>query len=204
MVAGYTPNELLDTRNMYLDKLSGYLNIYVENNDDGTVFVKIGDVYLIHGQTVNSIEVNPGYPVILSDSSGNEFIVSNGQPFAHLQLLNGSRVYASGNESDFQGGEYNTIKPRWICSRRGLPRCSTALMSKTALRNRCFAGDSYGNITASTISISDDWLSDAMYITASTQENPVAGANDNIIRMIQAMDANHVISPPLRVRLLTL
>jgi flagellar hook-associated protein 1 FlgK len=35
-------NELLDTRNLYLDELSGYANITVEEHDDGTVSVKIG------------------------------------------------------------------------------------------------------------------------------------------------------------------
>jgi flagellar hook-associated protein 1 FlgK len=193
MVAGYTPNELLDTRNMYLDKLSGYLNIYVENNDDGTVFVKTGDVYLIHGQTVNSIEVNPGYPVVLSDSNGNEFIVSNGQLFAHLQLLNGNGVYASGNESEVQGIQYYKTSLDMFAQR--FAEVFNSLNEQNGTPKPLFVGDSFGNITASTISISQDWLSDAMYITASTQENPVAGANDNIIRMIQAMDADHVISP---------
>ena len=142
MVAGYTPNELLDTRNMYLDKLSGYLNIYVENNDDGTVFEKTGDVYLIHGQTVNSIEVNPGYPVVLSDSNGNEFIVSNGQLFAHLQLLNGNGVYASGNESEVQGIQYYKTSLDMFAQR--FAEVFNSLNEQNGTPKPLFVGDSFG------------------------------------------------------------
>jgi flagellar hook-associated protein 1 FlgK len=190
-VAGYTPNELLDTRNSYLDRLSGYVNIYVENHDDGTVSIKSGEVYLIQGQNVNNISVESGYPVNILNSDGSEFVTSNGQIFAHLQLLNGNGVYASSTESEFQGIPY--YKNSLDNFAQKFAEIYNSLNEQGGVPKPLFVGDSSGNITASTIGISQEWLSDAMYITA-TQEDTVAGANDNIIRMIQAMDNKYTIS----------
>jgi flagellar hook-associated protein 1 FlgK len=49
-------------------------------------------------------------------------------------------------------------------------------------------------ITASNITISQAWLSDAKYITASTKTPAGSGDNDNIYKMIAALDNKQTIS----------
>src|SRR5665647_654780 len=44
---GEPSNELIDTRNSNIDKLSNYLNISVEGQADGTVSIKSGDIPLL-------------------------------------------------------------------------------------------------------------------------------------------------------------
>ena len=64
IVAGYNPNELLDVRNTYLDRLSGYTNIVVENLDDGRIAIKSGEVYLLTAdQQINEISIGSGEPL---------------------------------------------------------------------------------------------------------------------------------------------
>jgi len=196
MVAGYNPNELMDTRNMHLDTLSGYLNIYVENHDDGSVSVKCGDVYLVHGKEYNEISLAEGYPVSLKQEDGSDFVVSNGQIFGHLQMLNGNGVFATGGESDFQGIPY--YKNSLDMFAQKLAEVFNELNKVDGAEKPLFSGDESGNITASTIGISKEWLMDAMYITTSTLEGAPSGANDNIVKMIQALNDTHTITPAFK------
>ncbi|MDF2685978.1 MAG: flagellar hook-associated protein FlgK, partial [Clostridia bacterium] len=48
---------------------------------------------------------------------------------------------------------------------------------------------------AATLKISSQWLTDANYITVTNQIPSIVGKNDNVTRMIAAMDSNQVISP---------
>ncbi|HZK70804.1 MAG TPA: flagellar basal body rod C-terminal domain-containing protein, partial [Clostridia bacterium] len=58
-----------------------------------------------------------------------------------------------------------------------------------------FEGDGSGNIDASTIKVSSEWLSDAKYITTTTVVPAIEGVNeegrnDNIMRMIDSMGSD--------------
>ena len=46
---GQAPNDLLDKRDLLVDKLSGLANITTQNNSDGTINVSVGSVGLVLG-----------------------------------------------------------------------------------------------------------------------------------------------------------
>ena len=194
LVAGYNPNELLDIRNTYLDKLSGYTNITVEAQNDGTVAIKTGENYLLsQEQQINTIHLGSGEPVALYNSDSSEYITANGEIFAHLQLLNGKGVYAADGESQFQGVPYYQQSLDYLAGK--FADVFNTLNAQDGVDKPLFSGDSGGNITAANIEVSSAWLSDAMYITSTTETPPSSGAADNICRMIQEFDAKHTISP---------
>lgn len=194
IVAGYNPNELLDVRNTYLDRLSGYTNIVVENLDDGRIAIKSGEVYLLTAdQQINEISIGSGEPITLYNSDSSEYVITNGEIFAQLQILNGKGVYAAAGESQFQGVPYYKQSLDYFAQR--FAEVYNNLNSAGGVDKPLFVGDGTGVITAENISISLDWLSDAKYITSTTATPPVEGANDNIVRMIQAFEDDYVFSP---------
>lgn len=56
--SGQSPNDLLDQRGVLLDKLSGLVNITVQNNSDGTVNVSIGSTALVTGTDSSSVSLS--------------------------------------------------------------------------------------------------------------------------------------------------
>ncbi len=181
-VRGAVSNELLDTRNGYIDTLSGYMDISVTPNADSTVSVTTtGGVDLLASSF--SVTESGGITSIIRTEAGTDsaFSPDSGSLKGYLQMLNGAGVYDTAN------------------SYKGLAYYEKALDSLTASFATEFnainssGGTSlplFEGTTAADIAISDAWLESADYIVTG-----VTGTNDNVIKMINLMDADTVISP---------
>ena len=188
---GNPSNELLDERNLYLNKLSDYLDINIENNPDGSVSIMSSDKYLLNAKT--------GYKATLSlDSSTNPIKILNGadivdisegQVKGYLQSLNGVGNYAAAGEDNYAGIQYY---------RQALDDFSKAFADTFNTLNGDLLGVNkplFEGIDAGSIKVSAQWTIDANYITTTNEIPAVVGKNDNIVRMINAMDSSKIISP---------
>jgi flagellar hook-associated protein 1 FlgK len=57
---GQTPNDLMDERDLKIDKLATYASITYADNPDGTIDVSIGGRALVAGNAANAIATTPG------------------------------------------------------------------------------------------------------------------------------------------------
>lgn len=197
---GEPSNELLDERNNYLDKLSGYLDISTEVLEDGTVSIKSGNIYLLdsgNGQ-INRLSLDSSAdPVrIINESDGSGFSISKGEIKGHLQIVNGMGSFAAAGQEQYRGIPYYE---------ESLDNFAAVFANTFNILNGTdsgdkplFEGDGTGNINASNIRISSGWLSDAAYITTTEISPVVEGRNDNIIRMINAMNEDIAITPTFK------
>lgn len=188
MLQGGPANELLDMRNNYLDDLSKYLNITVQEHSNGSISVSCGSIQLVDGDGgTNTLELDTGvYPVCLkSESDGSVLDISEGSIAGTLEVLNGKGSFAALGENDFRGIPYyrNSIDT----FAKTFAETFNDLNAYDGTDKPLFEGDASG-ITASNIKISSAWMQDAGYITTTTEVPPVEGSNDNVIRMISAMD----------------
>lgn len=183
-------NELLDERNLYLDKLSQYLNITVESNKDGSVSIKSGDEYLLNAQTAYKAElsIDSSSDDVKLMNEASEFSVEEGQIKGYMQSLNGLGNYASGDEDTYTGIRYY---------QKALDDFAASFSSTFNTLNGDLIGEDkplFEGSTAKDISISTEWSNNANYITASNNTDAEEGDNDNITRMINAMDSDQTIS----------
>lgn len=115
MVAGgytgeYGPNELLDERNLILDELSGYGEVGVKYNSDGTVDVSIGGRQVVKDETCEKIDFSvnsDGTVAVKWRSDGENVGMGNGIITASIDIINGrGNGVVSTNESAVMGFRY--------------------------------------------------------------------------------------------------
>jgi flagellar hook-associated protein 1 FlgK len=194
---GETPNELIDSRNIFIDKLSGYVNITVEKQSDSSVSIKTGDIYLLDSQNnkVNTIELDAStYPVsIKSSTDGSDIPILEGEIKGHLLALNGMGSYATADQEQFRGIPY--YQQSLDDFAKVFSTTFNNLNSEDGTTPKpLFSGDETGEITASNINISAGWVADPSYITATKVLPIVQGKNENIMAMISAMDSKVTIN----------
>lgn len=175
-----SPNELLDTRNLCLDQLAGYMNITIEDNGDGTINVKVGSQYLIDARsdTVQKLsyeEIGDTYAV---KTESGELEIANGSLKASLDAINGKGDFAASGENDAKGILYFQM----LLDAFAL-NFATKMNELNGADKPLFQGT-----TALTIEISDAWLKDANYITTTNNAEPKDGQNDNILRMLAELN----------------
>ena len=180
-VNGTDCNELLDQRNLYLDQLSGYVNITVETLSNGAVSITSGGTTLLDATTgtVETLTLGTGTAgVAILDGSGNEIEFSDGSIKGLLQSINGAGVYAGTDEDSFQGIVYYQTS---------LDNLATAFASTYNTLNSTngdlfTASDGGTTITAANICISDDWENDASFLdTSGTVPSDMKDAMDDSI-----------------------
>ncbi|MEA5040817.1 MAG: flagellar hook-associated protein FlgK [Clostridiaceae bacterium] len=166
-VNGTDCNELKDQRNIYLDKLSEYMNISVTTGGTGMVSIKSGSTTLLDTgtgmQATLSVGTGTAGTVVL-DESGNELSFSGGSFMGLLQSINGAGSYAGTGEETFQGVVYY---------QKALDDLASAFASTYNTLNAgsgdLFASsDGSGTITAGNICLSEDWKNDASFVDTST------------------------------------
>lgn len=195
---GETPNELLDTRHVLLDKLSGYLNITVENETDGSVSIKTGDKTLLDSQnkTVNTMKLDSNtYPVSIESSTDGSIIpISEGQMKGQLQVLNGLGSYAASGQDTYNGIPY--YRQSLDDFAKSFSTAFNNLNSEDGITPKpLFIGDNSGNITASNIKIASGWTANPNYITTTKMLPVTLGNNDNILSMVNALNSNVTVTP---------
>ncbi len=180
-------NELSDTRNLYLDELSNYMDIAVTAHDDGTLSIKSGGQFLLDSTagTVAEVTVAGSTGAVHFEADGNAIDLQAGSLFGSIQVLNGKGSYAGTGESTFRGIPYYQASLDSLAA-----SLSSTFNAINGSGKPLFSGSS-----ATTIAISGQWLSDANYITATTDADQESGKNDNILKFLEAMEEPRAISP---------
>jgi flagellar hook-associated protein 1 len=200
LLNGDPANELKDQRNTYIDKISGYLNVTVASNEDGTVTIKSGDTTLLDGSNNNlqkfSVDSST-YPVRIKNTvTGDDLNVASGEIKAHLQVLNGKGAFGNEWDDQFLGIPYYQTALDSLTN--VFAKTFNDLNSQDGTPKPLFEANGETDITAGNIKISSDWNADEKYITTTTQTPIVEGRNDNIIRMINAMNQDIMITPSFK------
>ncbi len=91
---GDNPNDLLDSRDLLVEKLSGYINVTVDNRDPDEFQIHTQGMHLIQGKQVHllNLEPNPGnegYFDITWKDGGNIVDIRNGKLASLLELRDG-------------------------------------------------------------------------------------------------------------------
>ena len=178
-------NELNDMRNLYLDQLSSHLDIAVTPHTDGTLSIKTGGQFLLDAQNhvVSTVTLVDDPDNVHIDVDGTTVTLQGGSLMGSMQVLNGLGTYAGATESDYKGIPYY---------RESLNSLADSLATTFNTLN---GGPLFSGTTAANIAISDQWLGDPNYIKATLAAGPAEGKNDNILRMISAMDEQRAVSP---------
>lgn len=88
----YGPNELLDARNLLLDELAEYGNIYVTKENDGSVTVTMGDHEVLRGdecEKLQMLEYSDGTVTLSWNSTAEDVKFTSGTFKASLEMING-------------------------------------------------------------------------------------------------------------------
>lgn len=177
-VRGSVSNELLDLRNSYLDTLSGYISITVEANDDGTVSV-LSEGENILDSTFSVTETDGEATIQRTDALGTveSYSPTSGTIKGYLDILNGAGELAEDGENTYRGLVY------YERSLDVFAEAFAGTFNKINMLDEASPANLFEGSTAAEISISDDWYDDASFLVVADQDT-----NDNIIKMINAMD----------------
>lgn len=89
LVAGNTPNDLYDTRDMLIEELAKYADVQVVQRDGGMIAVTIGGVALVDGVNARAIEVQSapgtGFATLVWSGTNLGVTVSSGELKALLE-----------------------------------------------------------------------------------------------------------------------
>jgi flagellar hook-associated protein 1 FlgK len=178
-------NELNDMRNLYLDQLSADLDITVTAHDDGTISIKTGSEFLLDAQNhvVSTVSLVDDPDNVHINVDGTTVTLQGGSLQGSMQVLNGLGTYAGAADSDYKGIPYY---------RESLNSLADSLATTF---NSLNGGALFSGTTAADIAISNQWQDDPNYIKATLDAGPAQGKNDNILRMIAAMDEERAVSP---------
>lgn len=166
-VNGTDCNELLDQRNLFLDKLSGYVNITVETLTNGAVTITSGGTTLLDAASGTATTLSVGTSTAgaaIFDEGGNEITFTQGSVTGILQALNGAGIYAGAGEETFRGVVYYETSLDNLAA-----AFADTYNTLNAANGDLFAAtDGSGTITAANIGISDDWKNSASFLDTST------------------------------------
>jgi flagellar hook-associated protein 1 FlgK len=173
-VSPYGPLELMDQRNMLLDELSGYGNLKIEENVDGSVNVIMGDVTMVNGDKFEHLvmhEFDKFNAAVIFASNGQVPNLRSGEIKAYADLVNGNGPYANSYQSSGYGiPYYRQAMDAFAEAFAGLMNSVNGVTMTDS--SRAMFGSSLdvydvdgniverGPITASTIRISDEWMID--------------------------------------------
>ncbi len=201
-IQGATPNELLDDRNLLLDKLSGMIGTNFDFYPDGQVSVSIGGRNILDSQKGNfirplSVDAS-GYPVTVAFDDGKPISVNSGSVAAYLDVLNGKGVSADPGENESKGILYFQQSIDEL-AKAFADNFNTINDTLNDGRKLFTSGAAGGAITAGNIAISEEWQKDAMFITRSaltpTGGTPADGRPDNLLKMLESMNEKKQINP---------
>lgn len=195
VTSGYGPNELLDARNLLLDELASYGNIQIDDNSDGTVTVKIGDTTVVNGDKTTRLimrDYEKTGAAVLVFEDGTKPELTSGSLKSYLEMLNGNGVYAEGNQTTHHGiPYYKSVIDKFAAT---FAKTMNEINGVGVEDGRAmFVSASGGDITATNIRISDEWMADATMIAKIYDEdsgsyitNPTL-QNTNIVKLLDGL-----------------
>ncbi|MBF9014819.1 MULTISPECIES: flagellar hook-associated protein FlgK [unclassified Oceanispirochaeta] len=91
---GDNPNDLLDSRDLLVEKLSGFINVTVDNRDPDEFLIHTQGMHLIQGKQVHLLDTQPnplneGYLDVKWADTGRDVDIRNGKLAALLELRDG-------------------------------------------------------------------------------------------------------------------
>lgn len=183
MLNGTDCNELLDARNMILDRLSGCMNINVINEPNGAVSIKCGSATILDAAagTQKTLSVKTvGGSVGIYDETGTELTIAEGSFKGLTRSLNGMGSYASAGSDTFAGIPYY---------QKALDDFAASFVSVyngiNAGKGDLFSDAGGGTVTAAGIRVSENWKQNAAFVDT---------GRTAIEKMISAMDKKVSVS----------
>ena len=175
VTGGYGPNELLDARNVLIDKLSELGDIHVEDNFDGSVKITMAGVTIVDGKKSTLFVTNSTYEefrdkfyenkcTMLKFTDGTMAELQSGSIKAYNDMLNGNGPYSTGGGQNAEYGiaYYKRALNEFAGSFAGLMNSLNGIDRDPD--RAMFAATGGGDIDASNIRISDSWLKEATMI----------------------------------------
>ena len=166
----YGPNELIDERNMLIDKLALFANISVSYNENGSVHIKVNGKTAVDGTDFKTLGVQRNSDdtvTVMWLDTGKSISLESGSLKASVGIINGKGALATGNETYDKGITLLYRLIGQVC-RKTLWESSNSVFLSSLLREpntkKLFSAGGNPNVTAGNISISDEWMKDPAYI----------------------------------------
>ncbi len=212
-LSGQQANELRDSRNMLLDKLSKLVNIQYSEDTDGRLSVTVNGTELVNHTDVTKLTVDPnqtgavsgetGYYSIYYEGTTTEFSYSGGQLQAYKDLRDSNSadnigipyVLSSLNKlAQSLAQEFNAVHQTGYTIPYG------GGTSKTGINLFEVPAGGYGNITAGNISLSAEVLANVYNIAASgapvdlSAQDTQEGNNEVALKLYALASSNTLAS----------
>lgn len=188
----YGPNELLDTRNVLLDSLSSYGEIEVQEEDDGTVTIKMSDIEVLRGNKAAQLsyreEASTGAIIMMFDN-GSEYNPKDGKLNGYVELYNGNGCYAEGAQISEKGIPYfKTVIDQFANELASAFNEANVDSAVPTVERPLFKSADGLEINAENIRISDEWMNDPEYIIQVTRDGELDNAH--IMKLLSVFDAD--------------
>jgi flagellar hook-associated protein 1 FlgK len=168
----YGPNELMDERNLLLDKLSKYAGTEVDYNLDGTVKVTVNGRAAVDGtdyEPITLVRRADNTVTINWISNGESIHPDTGSLKASQDLINGRGAQAKDNETYDKGIRYfkdmiDSFAANLMTEFNNVLPVVLSSPGAEQEYKKLFTSGGSNNITAGNIAISDEWASKSSYI----------------------------------------
>jgi len=171
-VKNYGPNELMDERNLLIDKLAKFANIQVNNNSDGSVEVLMNGETAVDGtsyKTLNLVRNADDTVTVSWMETGKAISLESGSLKASVGLINGRGPDAGQNESYDKGIRYfkdiiNSFAAHFASEFNHVLQLKPNTGDTVIEYKKLFSSGGENIVTAGNIEISDEWIKNPSYI----------------------------------------
>lgn len=180
-IGGTKANDLRDRRELLVDQLSEIVNVQVSESEDGKYRVGIGGIALVNHIHANELEYKAEDPAVSDEKeimwdNGNKLILRSGELKGLVEVLN-----SDGTDSAYRGIPF--YKDKLDTFAKGLIDKVNDVHSQGYGLKGSHEIDFFTGTDASTISLSEDILSDLNNIAAALAEGEVENS-ENILELI--------------------
>jgi flagellar hook-associated protein 1 FlgK len=215
---GNEPNELYDTRNMLIDKLSGMANIRVtstpEQISESLIIENLGisiydastgtSIGVVSNGLYNTLSVNQqdeNLKIEINSSFGDHpkdvtSFLTGGSIKGYLDVINGKGTYADtsvgSTDNTFRGALYYKETMNTFASNFAATLNNLNNPTNDPTKTQTLFKSSDGQpIGAGNIKITDEWAdSSSQLVTTTSASTTTTGGSDNVLRMISALSNN--------------